>query len=642
MPRPSRQPRALLAAATTATATAALLVAGLSPASPAEADRNDAASAERRRTVIKVNTTKRAAKVSASLLGVNHRYTRNGFGLWNADAGRDGRPDRRIVRHMRRVGIESLRYPGGTTATMYDWRRGIGAERECQIEGHGNKADGFEGLRRGLTYGPDEYMEVIDASGTRPIIMAPFVNSSPREAAGWVEYMNARVGTNPGGGKAWARVRAKNGHRAPYGVHTWEVGNESHVAPIRYLFARKKTKAVKQYANGGQRIVRRERLGKRCAHPPRGAQSNGRKHQRFETIYTPATVRKLTVGAHRWRKVSERELGRVAQGARVYSWDRRTGTATFGGGGHGRAPRKGAVIRASYRNQYAGFFAFARRMHRIDPRIRVCATWGTPLFADAARARDYDCQSAHPITNFGKTRRWRDRLEGHDRMMLGLAESGADVRAVRRAQPRGTPLLLTEFQPIKGWDAAYRHWSASMSNAVYMGSQWTTWLRLGIQWGNGGDLLGHGPGAVFGSPQESAFSVEAVVRRAIEPMFRAHGRVVRTRVRHNPVRDPDLRGVGSYRALSVVASRTPRGQVWLFVVNRAPHRDVRATVKIRGFAVKRRAAVRRVVGNHYTEWNPPGKRRQVHLGTSFRRAGGHRFTMRFPAHSVIMLRMRRR
>lgn len=46
------------------------------------------------------------------------------------------------------------------------------------------------------------------------------------DAADLIEYLNAEVGSNPNGGTAWAEVRAANGHKEPYNVRYFEIGNE--------------------------------------------------------------------------------------------------------------------------------------------------------------------------------------------------------------------------------------------------------------------------------------------------------------------------------------------------------------------------------------------------------------------------------
>jgi alpha-N-arabinofuranosidase len=568
---------------------------------------------------------------------VNHRWTRNGFGLWDA---RKKRPEPKLVRLMRRAGVSTMRYPGGTTAALFDWEEAIGppSKRGCQTEGHWASDGGFEPIRKHLGYGPDEFMRTARATRATPLIMTPFVNQDPRSAANWVEYMNAEVGTNPGGGKPWARVRAANGHRAPYDVKRWEVGNESHVAPVRYGFDNKR-KALRQYANGGVRTIKKEALGKRCDHRARGTESNGKPDQIFHVLYKPANIQRLTVNGRRWREVSD--LRNASKKQRVFEVHAESGQVQFGDGRHGRIPKKGAVVKADYRNRFAGFFRFARAMKRVDKRINVCASWGTPSFAQVVRARHYDCASAHPLTNFNADNggAWRDALEGHDRMMLGLARRKNDVRAIMRTLPSRTSMWLTEFQSIHGHDKAFPAWSASMSHAVYMTSQWLTWLKLGVRLGTGGDLLASSAGSLLGSPRSWTFSVEAMARQAITPMFEDRGKVVRSRVQANPVRMPRLRDAGAYKGLDVVATRGRDGAVNILAVNRLPNRAVHARVVPDGIRLRGRAQIRRVAAKHFTQSNPAGKPRRVRLQKSSRQIGRGDFTIDLPAHSVTVIRL---
>ena len=478
--------------------------------------------------------------------------------------------------------------------------------------------------------------------------------------------MNDPVGgKNPGGGINWADRRAKaGGHPRPYDVQRWEVGNESHVAPFRYDFAVGVSKQVEQYAEGGVRTIggestNTEKLGRDCAHPGDGKPATGRRYQEFETLYTPVhRVDAVRVGERTrpWRQVSQQQLSHPVrndlEGKRVFAVDKVAGRIIFGtvepsltADQRPVVPAEGDIVTADYTNRFQGFFAFARAMHAVDPDIKVCATWGTPLFAQQYGRRDYDCSSAHPLTNFSKApaREWAGPLEGHDRMMLGLAERRADVRALQAAQPDRTPLWLTEFQAIHGYGRAFPGWSASVSNAVYMSAQWATWLEMGIPWGNGGDLLGRGVGSVFGQPNGNfVFSAEAHARETISPMFQAGGQVVASSVKRNPQREPQLRNAGAYGALTVVASRGRRGELYLLVVNKLPTKDVKTTVRMAGFRARGTATVRRVAGKSFQQFNKPGKPGTVAMQRSERRVQRDSFTATFPAHSVTVVRMPRR
>ena len=654
----------LLRGLVTAALSSALLASAVGTGVPATADEERGEEPRRKPTLIQVKVNDRGPQVKKGLLGVNHRYAHNAFGLWQEEL---DRPDPRMINHFVAAGVSTLRFPGGTTATMYHWKDAIDDpetpagvdDRECQTEGHGRYGKiGFTAHRRELAYGPDEFMRVVDATDATPLIMMPFVTTSPDGAADWVEYMNDPVGgRNPNGGVAWAAERAANGHPAPYGVRRWEVGNESHVAPARFGFSPKPKKAVQQYISGGTRSIEREELGKACAHPVEGIPSSGKINQRFEVLFTPAQIRHVSVDGVRWTKTAN--LATAAPEDKVYEVQA-GGVVAFGDGrlnrnnvwiGNGLIPPAGATVRATYKNHYSGFFAYAREMHEVDKSIDVCASWGTPLFSNSTRKREYDCQTAHPITNFSREyghnwrpaeRPWNGQLEGHDRMMMGLNDRYGDVVEMLEATPKRSPLWLTEFQPIHGNDDDFPTWSVSVSHAMYMATEWASWLRLGIDVGTGGDAIGRGSGAVFGSQVQPAFSVKAMVRQAIRPMIYEADRVVATTTLRNPVRTPKLRPRESYKALSVVSARGSGGRVWVYVVNRLPFNMVRTKIELKGMKAKRKAVVRRVVGESFRDANLPGGPTNVKMELRTRNVGKSGFRANLPPHSVTVFRVTRR
>lgn len=590
--------------------------------------------------VIHVDAGRRSRLVHRNLLGVNTRWFRDGDGVWN-EATSAPRPI--VVKRARAVGIRAMRYPGGSVAAMFNWKNAVGDSRGCQINGHANRGDGFWAAAHAKLYGPSEYMQFSHAVGAETIIMAPFIRESPADAADWVEYMNSRVGANRNGGLDWAKVRAADGHPAPYNVRRWEVGNESNVGPARFGFSRKPYTAVRQYAFGGVRHVRHESLGKGCDHRGAGVPSNGKRNQVFSVLYEPFETRDLAVNFNgfTWRRVQD--LSNFGPFARVYTVRPQAGEIIFGDGVHGKIPRQGAVGTAAYTNRFPGFFRFYRAMKAVDPSINVCASWGTPAFARVVGARDYDCLTAHPIMNFRGTNtdNWSGPLAGHDRMMLGLEARHKTVVQLRRGLPRNTPLLLTEFNAIKGNYEAFPYWSASASHAIYMASMYVMLLKLGVSWANGGDFMTSGEGAVIGPSPEYTISAEANVRRALLPMFTAGGRLVHTGVGNNPIRSPQLRNAGNYSALNVTAIRHLR-QLWVVAVNRLPGRAITARVEVSAFQSRRKAFVRRVSSRYFTSWNHPGKPPTVRLHTFTRTVGPSGFTVTLPPHSVTAFRLVKR
>ena len=571
-------------------------------------------------TVITVDTGLAAdsARVHAELLGANHRWVRNGDGIWwpGADA-----PDAGILAKAQQVGLASARYPGGTAATLFNWKRAIGPmrSRECQYEGH------YDGGRFGPApaaeaFGPDEYMAFVEASDTTATIMETTVNQTAADAADWVEYMNHRLNNgNPNGGVNYARLRAANGHPRPYDVRRWEVGNEPYVGPHRYGNSRIPTVALRQYADGGTRTIRGEYLGKRCDHPLGGVRSDGRPRQSFRTLYRPVQRAdfRLRVGGDPWRLVED--TGDSGPRAHVYTLNVATGTVNFGDGRHGAIPRRTHRVRASYSNPYDGFFAFARAMHAVDPSIDVCSSWGQEMFLRAAAGRRFDCLTTHAITGFPKlgASEWVSRIEGHDLLMNSLDDRRDELRvlqrSLRRHYPFGTPELgLSEVNAIHGDLQSWPHWRATISNAIFMANMWSIALNEGVPWATGGDLLGVSRGALIGDPPYRTLNAEAEVRQTVYPMLAAGGRTLGAAVAKNPSYEAAYSGVAvPYRGLQVSSTRDSRGRVWLLVVNKLPDTAVDTRIELAGYDARSTAKVFETSARGFSHWNRDGHEPKV-------------------------------
>lgn len=107
------------------------------------------------------------------------------------------------------------RWPGGNFVSGYDWRDGIG-DRDRRPP---RKNPAWTGVEHN-DFGTDEFIAFCREIKTEPMIAVNTGFGDAYSAAQWVEYCNASTKTIGG---SW---RARNGHRAPYGVNYWCVGNE--------------------------------------------------------------------------------------------------------------------------------------------------------------------------------------------------------------------------------------------------------------------------------------------------------------------------------------------------------------------------------------------------------------------------------
>ncbi len=123
-----------------------------------------------------------------------------------------------------------IRWPGGCYASVYRWKSGIGPQDDrvaFPIE-LWNDVDVN-------SFGIDEFIPLCRRVNAEPLMVvnigtAQWINAVGdqslrsndwlQEVCDWVEYCNGDETTK------WGAIRAKNGHKEPYGVKYWEIDNE--------------------------------------------------------------------------------------------------------------------------------------------------------------------------------------------------------------------------------------------------------------------------------------------------------------------------------------------------------------------------------------------------------------------------------
>ncbi len=129
---------------------------------------------------------------------------------------------RDVLDLVKAMGPPIIRWPGGGYADCYDWRKAIGPRDKrppVPILPYGQPL-GYDHGMDSNDLGTDEFVAFCRLIGAAPYINVNFGSGSPEMAGEWVEY------TNGGAQFAWGARRAANGHREPYGVKNWAVGNE--------------------------------------------------------------------------------------------------------------------------------------------------------------------------------------------------------------------------------------------------------------------------------------------------------------------------------------------------------------------------------------------------------------------------------
>jgi alpha-L-arabinofuranosidase len=126
------------------------------------------------------------------------------LGLW--------RPD--VVQALKAMNPGIVRL-GGSTIEEFEWSDTIGewdTRTPFPDPPWGGLQENFVGV--------EEFVRLVQYLGAEPLICLRWTKRTPQDAANEVEYFNGAANTK------WGALRARNGHREPYHVKYWQVGNE--------------------------------------------------------------------------------------------------------------------------------------------------------------------------------------------------------------------------------------------------------------------------------------------------------------------------------------------------------------------------------------------------------------------------------
>lgn len=120
-----------------------------------------------------------------------------------------------VKKEVKDLNLGVVRYPGGNFVSNYNWKDGIGPkkDRKKTMEFAWSSIETNQ-------FGIDDFCEWAEEVGVEPMIAVNLGTGSIRSAAELVEYCNHDHGTY------WSDLRIKNGHRKPYNIKYWCLGNE--------------------------------------------------------------------------------------------------------------------------------------------------------------------------------------------------------------------------------------------------------------------------------------------------------------------------------------------------------------------------------------------------------------------------------
>jgi alpha-N-arabinofuranosidase len=122
---------------------------------------------------------------------------------------------RDVIKLVRELGVELVRYPGGNFLSGYRWTDGIGP-----VDARPRRLDLAWRTIESNKVGIDEFADWAKKADVGIMGAVNMGTGTPQEAGDMLEYCNFPSGT------AWSDLRIKNGHKDPHNIKTWCVGNE--------------------------------------------------------------------------------------------------------------------------------------------------------------------------------------------------------------------------------------------------------------------------------------------------------------------------------------------------------------------------------------------------------------------------------
>ena len=639
-------------------------------------------------TRIRINLTQDRGSISPYLYGSNHRYSSNGTGTWNPE---QKRTLASFDRNHQETGLRSIRYPGGTVANTFEWKKAIGpVEKRPKMQpfSGGGTPTGSFGAPNVATFGVDEAARWCERNRVEMIYMYGIAFGTPDDAADLVEYLNAPVGKNGNGGTDWAKVRADNGHPAPYNIRFFEIANEADGPSQRYWWpfidsdeTRAKAKLpfqpqrdsyAPEYLFGGVARFEKQPVGTFDGQGGRDfrdlmARGNGQPGQSKVLRYVPIEVGSDTVfvGGEPWKRVADLK---TATG-RVYQIDSKTGTISFGDGvTGGDVPPSDVEITASYRARRGGFVDYDKAMKAVDPGLKIYAGYESRnIITTLGDKYPYDGMVIHPYTNEYNVPKPATLADWHHNLMLSSNRLGNEVREyqelmdksvvpARRGQAK---IICTEFGAIgqdklmpPGTPPGYYRF---LNIGLYTGLQLMEFMRIGVpQAHRHATTVG-----VFGPAPE----FEPTPTAKVYELFTRHfgDRLVGVSVENNPQRETESVMVGdgvrkritnkdapnapanaprlTLGRLEAEASRDRAGNLYLAVINQDATDDAPARLQIASgqYTYKGEAEVWTLNGPTFYAVSSGEKGDGAQIkATRVSRANG--LSVVFPAHSLTMIK----
>ncbi len=173
------------------------------------------------RTVLQLEIPEKKATIDPMIYGHMLENVNDSM-IYGGVTNGKGEENLHVTELLKPLEIPVMRWPGGTVIHEYRWRNGIGPKPLRPVD----STYAWKGIEN-YQFGTDEFLQWCKRIGTVPYINFNMGNSTEFggtlwEALEWIEYVNGDSST------ALGKLRAYNGHKTPYNVKYWCIGNENY------------------------------------------------------------------------------------------------------------------------------------------------------------------------------------------------------------------------------------------------------------------------------------------------------------------------------------------------------------------------------------------------------------------------------
>ncbi|MFJ7936076.1 FIMAH domain-containing protein [Sporosarcina sp. NPDC096371] len=533
-------------------------------------------------TTISIQPENEIGEIAKKMFGINHRYANDGYSSWDAE-------NKQIFDsfevEFKKANFGSVRYPGGTVSNLFEWKRSIGSVEDRKKTIHGLP---YEENNKPLApnFGLDEAARWLEENDSEMIYVYGMGNGSAQDAGDLVEYLNAEVGENPNGGIDWAQVRADNGHDKPYGVKSFELGNEMDLWIQDYwMSGNTYGSLLKAYVLGGEmdftgvstNNVNSYRLAQELVDD-----EDWRRSQRFSDAsanqvkyirYNPVVENSETilVDGKAWTRVDDLSTAGTRD---VYEIDYSTGQIIFGDGVNGNIPPKGTELLAKYKTIQDGFNEIYKQMKAIDPDIKIYSGYPNSNFIDLMEKKyPYDGIAIHPYS--GNSVSAGDKYLYEKIMEIGRNRALVDTKNLvdymRKVSGKNLNAALSEFGIYNYND----DFISSQTHAIYIANSIIDFMDVGVDYINKhtlidyplGDSLGPGKQAVIQAFKQGDGTYEYVSTPSARVFELLNNHTGNIRVDNKITNNTKISDFSNVDSIKAFTSKSDDGRIYAFVVN---------------------------------------------------------------------------